>query len=389
MNGRERLLRALRHQPTDRVPVAPFTYYNSIYEMFDYKPSIKNFFDPPDFDPIQKFVEFCDYYGFDVLHVLGSVWDLWVGNSLFDQSIVQSHENWDVTLEDRYKGDDELLRTVTIRTPQGDLRMVENHNRTSKYLVVSAAQEHLIKDRRDFEIFRQYAPAAEIMDCSLISRAKVATGNKGLVTANTHGTFNILGLFRKLEDVLVSPILDEGLYREMVEYFLPLLVKRAKKMVEAGADVIEVAGHWTGQVGPKTFQKFILDYENQLVKAIHETGALVIYHNCGDAARIMRFYNDLEIDCWGYLTPPPFADVVLDEALKVLRPTLTLRGNIDQVEFLMKATPEQVKDRVREVLEKVKPRGNWILSTTDFFFDGTPVDNMRAFAEAGLNYGWY
>jgi uroporphyrinogen decarboxylase len=189
--------------------------------------------------------------------------------------------------------------------------------------------------------------------------------------------------------VLVSPILDEGLYREMVEYFLPLLVKRAKKMVGAGADVIEVAGHWTGQVGPKTFQKYILEYENQLVKAIHETGALVIYHNCGDAARIMRFYNSLEIDCWGYLTPPPFADVVLDEALKVMRPTLTLRGNIDQVEFLMKATPEQVKERVREVLEKVKPRGNWILSTTDFFFDDTPGDNMRAFAEAGLDYGWY
>jgi len=168
MNGRERLLRTLRHQPTDRVPVAPFTYYNSIYEMFDYKPSIKNYFDPPDFDPIQKFVEFCDFYGFDVLHVLGSVWDLWVGNSLFDQSIVKSHENWEVTLDDQYKEDDELLRTVTIRTPQGNLRMVESHNRTSKYLVVSAAQEHLIKDRRDFEIFRRYAPAAEIMDCSLI-----------------------------------------------------------------------------------------------------------------------------------------------------------------------------------------------------------------------------
>jgi hypothetical protein len=389
LNGRERLQKALRHEPTDRVPVAPFTYYNAIYEMFDYKPHIATFFNPPDFDPIEKFVEYCDYFGFDVLHVLGSVWDVWVGNTLMDQTIARSDEKWDVTIDDQYKGDDELLRTLTIKTPGGELRHVESHIRTSKYLIVSATKEYLIKARKDFEILRQYAPAADRMDCQLISRARQATGDKGLVTANTHGTFNILGMFRKLEDVLVDPITDEGFYREMVEYFLPRLVQRAKKMVEAGADVIEVAGHWTGQVGPKIFQKYIFENENRLVKAIHAMGVPVIYHNCGDAARIMRYYNDLEIDCWGYLTPPPFADVDLDEALSVLRPTLTLRGNIDQIEFLMKATPQQVKEKVREVLTKVKPRGNWILSTTDFFFDGTPYENIKAFAEAGREYGKY
>jgi uroporphyrinogen decarboxylase len=389
MNGRERLMRALKHEPTDRVPVAPFTYYNAIYEMFDYEPKIATFFNPPDFDPVEKFVEYCDYFGFDVLHVLGSVWDIWVGNTLMDQTIVRSAENWDATIQDEYKDDDELLRTVTIQTPGGGLRHVEEHKRTSKYLIVSATTESLIKTRRDFEILRQYAPEADRMDCQLISRARKATGDKGLVTANTHGSFNILGLFRKLEDVLVDPIMDEGFYREMVEYFLPRLIQRARKMIEAGADVIEVAGHWTGQVGPKTFQKYIFENENRLVKAIHEMGAPVIYHNCGDAAKIMRFYNDLEIDCWGYLTPPPYADVILEEALAVLRPTLTLRGNIDQIDFLMKATPEQVKERVRQVLTTVKPRGNWILSTTDFFFDGTPYKNILALAQAGREYGWY
>jgi hypothetical protein len=334
-------------------------------------------------------VEYCDTFGFDVLHVLGSVWDVWVGNTMMDQTIVRSAENWDVTIDDRYQGEDELLRTVTIKTPGGELRHVESHNRTSRYLIVSAATENLIKTRNDFEVFRQYAPAADCMDTQLISRACKATGDKGLVTANTHGTFNILGVFRKLEDVMMDPIMDEGLYREMVEYFLPRLIQRAQKMVEAGADVIEVAGHWTGQVGPKIFHKYIFENENRLVKAIHAMGALVIYHNCGDAARIMRAYNDMDIDCWGYLTPPPYADVDLDEALAVLRPSLTLRGNIDQIDFLMKATPEQVKEKVREVLEKVKPRGNWILSTTDFFFDGTPYENIRAFSEAGHEFGWY
>ena len=80
---------------------------------------------------------------------------------------------------------------------------------------------------------------------------------------------------------------------------------------------------------------------------IHQGGVFNIYHNCGDAKKIMHLYNQLDIDVWGYLTPPPFGDVVLDQALKVMRPELVLRGNIDQVEFLVKATPEEVKERVR------------------------------------------
>ena len=44
---------------------------------------------------------------------------------------------------------------------------------------------------------------------------------------------------------------------------------------------------------------------------------------------------------------------------------------------------------MREVLEKAMPRGNLILSTTDFFFDGTPYENIEAFAAAGRDFGVY
>ncbi len=389
MNGRERLLRTLKGEKVDRVPIAPFLYYNAVYEMFDYKPEIDTFWDPPDFDAIEKFVEYCDYFGFDVLHVLGSVWDFYGMNSLEDQSVIKAWDNWDVTIADERKGD-EKRRTVTIRTPEGELRHIENYKRSSTYLVVSAPEEYLIKTKKDFEIFRKYAPPGDNMDCRLISRAREAVGDKGLVDSNTAGAFNVLMAFRKLEDVMMDPILDEGFFRAMIDFFVERLIQRDKKMVESGADIIEVAAHLaSGMVGPEFYRKYVMEYENRLLNAIHETGALIIFHNCGDAAKIMHLYNDLDIDCWGYLTPPPFGDVDLDEALRVIRPDMALRGNIDQVEFMVKATPEQVKERVRDVLLKVKPRGNWILSTTDFFFDGCPYENIKAFAEAGLEYGKY
>ena len=55
------------------------------------QPDLEHFFDPYDFDPIEKFVEYCDHFGFDVLHVLGSVWDMYTAyNSINDDSVVRS-----------------------------------------------------------------------------------------------------------------------------------------------------------------------------------------------------------------------------------------------------------------------------------------------------------
>jgi uroporphyrinogen decarboxylase len=388
VNGRERLLKTLRGEKADRVPIAPFLYYNSVYEMFDYKPDFDTFWYTPDFDPVEKFVEYCDYFGFDVLHTLGSVWDFGM-NTFQDRSVVKAGDNWDVTIADTRRGD-ALHRVVTIKTPEGELRHIENYKKSSTYLVVSAPEEYLIKTKRDFEVFRKYAPPGDDMDCRLIRRAGEVVGDKGLVDSNVWGAFAALNSFRKLDDLFMDPFLDEGFYREMMEYFLARSIRRIQKMVDNGADVIEMAGHLVGSmVGPKFAKEYAMEYENRLAKAIHEMGVPVIFHNCGDAAKVMHLYNDLDINCWGYLTPPPFGDVDLDEALRVIRPDMALRGNVDQVEFMVRASPEQVKERVRDLLLKVKPRGNWILSTTDFFFDGTPYENIRAFAAAGLEYGWY
>ena len=388
MNGRERLLTTLNGERADRVPVAPFLYCNNVYELFQHKPDIKTFWDPPDFDLVEKFVDYCDVFGFDVLHTLGSVWDFGM-NTFLDRSVVLSSDNWDVTIADEGTID-ELHRTITIRTPGGDLRHTENYKRSSLYLIVSAPQEYLIKTPSDFELFRKYAPAGDEMDCSLIRRARQAVGDKGLVDANTGGAFATLNAFRKLDELYKDPLVDEGLYREMMEYFLELTTRRDRKMVAAGADVIEVAGHLVGSMaGPRFASKYVMEYEQRLVKDIRQMGVPVIFHNCGDAAKVMHLYNDLEINCWGYLTPPPYGDVNLDDALRVMRPDMALRGNVDQVAFMIQATPDEVREKVRDLLLKVKPRGNWILSTTDFFFDGTPYENIRAFGEAGLKYGEY
>jgi len=380
MTGRERLTKTFQGQPVDRVPISPFIYYNNIYEMFKYKPDINKHLCPDDFDLAGKFVEYHDYFGFEPLFSLGLLWD---------QYIPGSAENWDVTITK--EGDqDKQKRTTIVKTPDGELKQVMNFDRSSTYLVVFAVQEYLFKTKKDFEIFAKYAPPADFIDCDLMTRARQAVGDKGLVNVATHGAFNTLNQFRKLEDIMMDPIVDDVFYKEMIEYFMDWNMTHLRDVIKAGSDSIENGGNLaTSIVGPGFFNDYVLPYEKKLNNMIHEEGAFIVYHNCGDAQKIMYLYNDIDINVWGYITGEPFADVVLEDALKAIRPDMALRGNVDQVEFLVKATPAEIEARVKGLLETVKVRGNWILSTTDFFFDGTPYENIKAFADAGLKYGKY
>jgi hypothetical protein len=390
MNGRERLLHTLHGGRADRVPIAPFLYYNAIYEMFDHVPEIDTFFNPPDFDVIAKFVEYCDRFGFDVLHSLGTVWDFWAARSTqADGTILNAQDGWDVSVTDERRGDD-TRRIVDIETPGGSLRLVEVYQRTSKYLIVCAPEEYLIKTPGDLDLLERYMPPPDAMDVSLIGRARAATGERGLVATCTNGAFNQAAVFRSVEELMTDPFVDEGFYRELMEFLVGCVIRRNRKIVASGADVVEIAGNLAGSsVGPSFFRDHVMEHERRIIGALHEAEVPVIYHNCGTAAKVMHLYNEMDIDCLGYLALPPFGDVDLDEALRVLRPGMALRGNIDQVDFMVKATPEQVRERVRDLLDRTRSRGNLILSTTDFFFDGTPYANIEAFAAAGRDFGAY
>ena len=380
MNGRERLTTTFQGGRADRMPISPFIYYNNIFEMFDYKPDMDNFLRPDDFDLAEKFVAYHDHFGFDVLFSLGLLWDSYVPPSA---------ENWDVTVT-RTGDQDKQQRTTTVRTPDGQLKQVMNFERSSTYLIVLAVEKYLIETRQDFDLVAKYMPPAQYIDCDLMTQARHAVGDKGLVNVAVHGVFNTINQFRKLDDMMVDPVADEGFYRAMMEFFLDWNAVHLRDAIQAGSDAIELGGNLaTSCVGPQFFRDYVLDYEKRLTRQIHAEDAFVVYHNCGDAQTIMHLYNEMEFDVWGYVTGPPFGDVDLDDVLRVIRPDMALRGNIDQVEFLRTATPAEVNERVRHLLEKVKPRGNWILCTSDFPFDGQPYENLHALTEAGMQYGAY
>jgi len=162
MNGRERLTITLQGRKADRIPVSPFIWFNNVFEMFKYTPNIDDNFSPKDFDVVSKWVEYCRFFGFDVL---------FAGGFLFDSFIPGTAADWEVSIS--REGDaDKQKRTTVVKTPGGRLSQIMNFSRTSPHLIVLAIEKFLIEEPADFELFRKYAPPAEYVDLAMISRAK-------------------------------------------------------------------------------------------------------------------------------------------------------------------------------------------------------------------------
>ena len=183
--------------------------------MFDHVPEIDTFFDPPEFDVIEKFVEYCDRFGFDVLHSLGTVWDFWAARSTqADGTILQPQDGWDVAVSDERRGDD-MRRTVVFDTPGGPLRLVEVYQRTSKYLIVCAPEEYLHQDAWGPR------PSPAVHAAGRRDGLQPDHGGRALRPVSggssprcTNGAFNQAAVFRNVEELMTDPFVDEGFYRE-------------------------------------------------------------------------------------------------------------------------------------------------------------------------------
>lgn len=373
MTGRERLIRVLSGDKVDRVPVVPFFYNNFINE----------FCKSSDVDPVEKGIEIYEYFGFDIILRTCNEWEF------FDETECDS-KNWRVSeLKD---GDqNEWTIITTIRTPEKELVQKKRYNRATENEVLEAVVEYYIKDEEDFEQFVKYQPPLPECECRRIKQARKLLGDKGLAAPWAQGAFNSVSFYRKLDDLILDPYINPDFYKKMMAYFSGRMLEVIGQFAKAGADIICCGGNVANStmVGPNHFRDYILPYEAKFTKKAKDYGLFYLYHNCGDAKALLDYYSKINMNIYESLTPPPYGDTLLEDAIGKFDKNITLCGNIDQIGLLRNASLEKIREVIRSVLDLAKQRGNFILATTDYICEGTPYENIRAFAEAGIKFGRY
>jgi uroporphyrinogen-III decarboxylase len=189
----------------------------------------------------------------------------------------------------------------------------------------------------------------------------------------------------------VAPFEDESEYRALMEAVAAAMADYCGALGETPIDCVGIQGHMAGgtTAGPDFFGKFVQPYEKRVIDAIHAGGKFSIYHNCGCAKSLYGNYRQLGMTVWETVSEPPRGDNRLADAKAALGDRICLLGNLDQVDFLKKATPDEVARKTREIMQIGKPGGRFIFSTSDYLEKPTPRENVVAMIEAAREAGRY
>lgn len=365
ISERELLLNSFWNRPVSRRPISPFVYRNFV----------KAFLGNQNVDMLQGTIDVYRHFGFDLMHRNINV-------RLDDVAI--DGPNWKVAVEETQDGANILTKTI-IRTPERKLTRVTKTQELTAFHQVSAIVEFFIKDRDDFEQFVKYQPPVPKSPLTELKRAKELIGDEGVTAPWISGVFNFLADFRKLDDLLMDALLDKGFYQDMVDYFLERLIVQVQNVLDEGVDILSYGGNVANGsiVGPGFFESHILPYERRLIDLIQRQRTAVLYHNCGDARSMIEVYNQLGIAAYESMAEPPYGDNDLADCLSRFDQSITLVGNLDQITFLRKSNPEDIRNRALSILRLADDRESFILGTTDFLEEDTPHANLFAILGMG------
>ena len=177
---------------------------------------------------------------------------------------------------------------------------------------------------------------------------------------------------RGVESMFMDLIDKPEMYLRAAGPLVDNAIRFARAQVQAGADMIGVGDAVASLVSPSMYEQFVLPHEKRLFDAIHDAGAAVKLHICGDISRSVGLMAQtgcdiLDID---WMVP-------LDRTRSVVGPSVTLCGNFDPSAVLLQGTPQDVAQAARRCMEMGGQR--FILQPGCEVPPGTPEQNIRAF----------
>jgi len=158
---------------------------------------------------------------------------------------------------------------------------------------------------------------------------------------------------------------------KMLRQLMPATIASARAQFQAGADVVILADHATGNlVGSYTYEEYLLPIHQELTEAIE--GPLIL-HVCGNCTDRLELFADAGFDGYHFEW-----QVDAKVAVEKIGDRLCLVGNVNNPEVLYQGTPEDVYKQVRYAIEA----GVDIIGPECAIPLKTPIENLKAIVSA-------
>jgi len=146
-------------------------------------------------------------------------------------------------------------------------------------------------------------------------------------------------------------------------------------------------GHRSGtMIAPEHLRRYVFPWWKRLAECIHSHGLPVLLHSCGNLRVVMEdIIEDVRIDA-----KHSFEDTFLPvtEAKRLYGDRIAILGGVD-MDFLCRATEEELREYVRRVIDVCGPGGGYALGTGNTVANYVPLRNYLAMLDEGRRYGVY
>jgi uroporphyrinogen decarboxylase len=223
-----------------------------------------------------------------------------------------------------------------------------------------------------------------------IARAN-ANGEHCLMISNGN-VFESAWYLRGFEQTFMDFILNPEIVYSIMERVTKFHIEHFSKILDVARgriDLVFTADDIGGQDGLltsiKTWETFIKPFHQQMNKAIHEYGVKVIYHTDGSIMKAVPGLIDMGIDV---LQALQFSAKGMDpRALKEnYGERLCFEGGVSVQTTLPFGTTDDVRSETEMLIQVLGKNGGYILGPSHAIQAGTPPENIDAMFETALRY---
>jgi len=178
-----------------------------------------------------------------------------------------------------------------------------------------------------------------------------------------------------VQNMMMQLMIDPDFANRLMDKCMVTAKDFARAQIEAGCEIIGMGDAVCSQIDAETYETFVKERHKELIECIHNLGAKIKLHICGDTSHLLPHYNDLNLDMldldW---------QVDIGHARVVLGDKVILGGNINPV-LVQDKSRDEVFSLCRSLVEKHKNE-RFILSAGCEITVLTPPENLKAMNEA-------
>ena len=171
---------------------------------------------------------------------------------------------------------------------------------------------------------------------------------------------------------------------EVCRFTTAKILEYTRWLIAAGAQVICILEPSAVMLGPDQFEQFSAGYVRHINNSCKYTGVATVYHTCGNTMHLVGKMVESGVDAVSLDSVD--AGVDLPAVAQALPAEVMVIGNINPTGALLRGRPADVEAEVTELLQRMAPYPNFVLSTGCDLPQETPLENIHAFMRVGRRY---